>query len=90
MAVTPLPPGEAHLPRIVAVISAIALLAWANREAPRILPAVLMLLVLYAALTNLDRAEQLLGQGEAALGRLYHPSTPSKPAPGAGGAHRKP
>lgn len=71
-----------QVPRIVSLIAALALLAWVNREAPRILPAVLALVVLYAALTNLERAEALLGGGQAALGRLIHPSTAPRRSPG--------
>ena len=75
MAVTPLPAGSAHVPRVVALLASLALLVWVNHSAPRILPAVLALVVLYAALTNLERAQALIESGPAALGRLIHPST---------------
>lgn len=71
-----------QVPRIVSLIAALALLAWVNREAPRILPAVLALVALYAALTNLERAEALLSGGQAALGRLIHPATAPRRSPG--------
>lgn len=74
---------QPHVPRIVQLLSAVALLVWVNREAPRILPAILSLVVLYVALTNLQRAEELVGIAEDGLGRLIHPSTPPR-ASGAG------
>jgi hypothetical protein len=82
-----LPTGAAHVPRIVALLASLALLVWVNREAPRILPAILALVVLYAALTNVERAQALIGSAEESLAKLIHPSTP---ATSGGGAPRKP
>lgn len=66
-----------HVPRVVQLLSAVALLVWVNREAPRILPAILALVVLYVALTNVQRAEELVGIAETGLARLIHPVVPS-------------
>ena len=66
---------QPHVPRIIQLLAAIGLLVWVNREAPRILPAMLALVVLYVALTNVERAEELVGMAEDSLARLIHPTT---------------
>jgi hypothetical protein len=71
-----------QVPRILVLLSTLAVLVYVNRTAPRILPAVLALLVLYAALTNLPRAQALLGGFDDALARVIHPSTSTGPRPG--------
>lgn len=71
-----------QVPRIVSLIAALALLAWVNREAPRILPAVLALVVLYVGLTNVPRVQSLIGGGQASLARLIHPATVPRRRPG--------
>jgi len=72
-------------PRVVPLLYAAVLLVAINRAAPRLLPAVLFLLVLYAALTNLPRAEALLGGIDDALARIIRPSSASGYAGPVGG-----
>lgn len=62
------------VPRIVPLLATLAVLVYVNRTAPQILPAILSLLVLYAALTNLPRAQALLGGFDESLARLIHPA----------------
>jgi hypothetical protein len=66
-----------HTPRIIGLIAGVAGLVALNRIAPELITRVLILVVIYAAVTNLDRATWLINQGPAALGRLIHPSTPA-------------
>lgn len=76
---------ELHLPRIVGLVATLALLVWVNDNTKsRILPAVLGILVLYTALTNIDRATALIGSLQGSLGRLYQPRvrTPTRILPG--------
>lgn len=65
--------GPLRLPRIVDILAALTLLYLVNREAPRILPAVLGLIILYALLTNVPRAVALIDQGQSSLGRVIRP-----------------
>lgn len=63
-----------HLPRIVGLIATLALLVWANQATrPRIVLAVIGILVLYAALTNVDRVTALIGSFQGSLRGLYQP-----------------
>jgi hypothetical protein len=62
-----------HTPRIVGLLATVGLLVWVNRTAPRIVPAVLGILVLYAALANIDRVTALIGSFQGSLDRLYRP-----------------
>jgi hypothetical protein len=65
---------ELRLPRIVPLVATLAVAAWVNdRTKNEILPAVLGILVLYAALTNIDRATALIRSFQGSLGRLYEP-----------------
>jgi hypothetical protein len=70
-------PDHPHTPRIVGVILGGAALVAVYQRAPHVIVPVLWLVVLYAAVTNLDRANWLIEQGPTALGRLIHPSTPA-------------
>jgi len=82
--VTPLPPGEAHVPRILPLIAVLGLLTWAHGRAPDVVNAILILILLYVVLDNPDRSESLLTQAEQSLARIVHPST----RPTAGGSVR--
>lgn len=72
-------PSGVQVPRIVPLLATLAILAYVNRAAPRILPAIFALLVLYAAVTNVPRAQALLGGFDDAVARLIHPSSPPGP-----------
>lgn len=67
--------GPLHTPRIVAVLAVLALLYGANIVAPKIIPAVIGLLVLYALLTNVPRFVALLDAGQASLESVIAPNS---------------
>ncbi len=56
-----------RVPRVVSLLAFVGILWYLNETAPRLIPAVLGLLVLYVALTNLERVNQLFGSAEASL-----------------------
>lgn len=71
----------AHLPRIFPILAGVALLVVANHEAPGVIQAVLLLVVLYALLTNVPRAQQLIATpiGVLRRGYGYNPGAGSGP-----------
>lgn len=73
-------PASTRVPRVVGLLFLVAVLYGLNQVAPRILPAILGLLVLYAAVTNVGRAEALIGSIDASLGGLIQPAY-HKPLP---------
>ncbi len=78
MAAAPAAPApsayQLHVPRIIGLVGTLAVLAWANRETRSpILPAVAGLLVLYAALTNIDRTTALIRSLNDSLAGLFLP-----------------
>jgi hypothetical protein len=68
---------QPQVPRIVVLLVAVGLVLAADRVVPGVVAGVLLLLVLYAVLTNVDRFTALTGQSPAWLRGTY--------APGAGG-----
>lgn len=80
MAAKPAPASSAalHLPRIVPILATVALLYLVNQAAPRILPTVLGLLVLYALLANVPRFVALVDSGNAGLSKLVQPAGRAK------------
>lgn len=63
----------AALPRIVPLLAFVGLFWYVNVAAPRILPGILVLLVLYAALTNTDRVALLFGSAERSVATRFKP-----------------
>lgn len=74
-AATPASSVPLHTPRIVGILAVLALLYGANMVAPKIIPAVLGLLVLYALLTNVPRFVTLIDQGQASLEKVIAPNS---------------
>ena len=65
-----------RLPRIVALIAFVGLFWWTNQAAPRIVPGILLVIVLYVVLTNITRTESLFGAFESSIARGF-----ARPAP---------
>lgn len=62
---------DPQLPRIVGILAAVGLALALNEYAPGTLQAVLLLIVLYAVLTNVPRVQELIGTVPATLRRGY-------------------
>lgn len=60
-----------RLPRIFLILAAVGLLAAANRYAPGVVQGVLLLVILYALLTNVPRALDLIAAPVSTLSRGF-------------------
>lgn len=60
-----------RVPRILSLLAFVGLLWYVNATAPRIVPAILVLLALYAALTNTDRVQALFASASASVARGF-------------------
>ena len=74
------------LPRIVGLLAFVGILWWVNQSAPRIIPGILVLLVLYAALTHVPAVEGLFGSAQTSVTKRFPARTtgdrPGRRAPG--------
>lgn len=74
---------QVQLPRFLGLIAALGLLLWVNDKTNwRVVPATLGLVVLYAALTNVDRAQALIGSVVTSTQSAFHPARESRIVPG--------
>lgn len=76
-AAAPAPATVPKVPRIVTLVAFGAGIVWANRAFPDLIPAILILVLLYVALTNLDRVDALLGGFETSVTKGFAAATPS-------------
>lgn len=60
-------PPAPKVPRVVTLLAFGAGIVWANREFPEAIPAILLLVLLYVGLTNIDRVDALLGGFESSV-----------------------
>lgn len=60
-------PPAPKVPRIITLLAFGAGIVWANSEFPEAIPAILLLVLLYVALTNIDRVDALLGGFESSV-----------------------
>lgn len=67
-----------RLPRILSLLAVVGVLWYVNSTAPRIVPSVLLLLLLYVALTNITRVEALFGSLEASIVRGFGQPVPAR------------
>ncbi len=67
-----------RVPRILSLLGFVGVLWVVNTAAPRIVPAILGLLVLYVALTNITRVEALFANLDAAIVRGFGQPVPER------------
>jgi hypothetical protein len=72
-------PAPVKVPRILSLIAFVGILWYVNQSAPRLVPAVLGLVVLYVALTHVPRVSALLGSAEGSVATAFTPPAAARP-----------
>lgn len=65
-----------RVPRILSLLAFVGILWYVNQSAPRVVPAVLGLIVLYVALTHVGRVSALFGSAETSVATAFAPPAP--------------
>lgn len=76
--------AQPGVPRVLGLLAFLALLWWLNREAPGVLPAILVLVALYLVVTHEPKVAELVGTvpGWLTANLARDPRTQPVPRPG--------